>query len=147
MPLLNFFSKMESTLTLREKAREYHEKGILCFSANLTAKINGSTVSKEYSQMPKWTDMEFYNVSSTHVKENHNALLGICDKSGILVLDIDNETHFESLLRMCDHEIPLGCPIQKTPRGRHIFFKEHNEIESSMTKCFKLDNVPLSIDI
>lgn len=110
----------------------YAEKGMVTFGLSLAAQKNkDGRVKKQVKPPLNFPQFQLENLPQ--IKSNYNALGLLCgQKNGIIVIDIDNPSHFDQFLKDCDASVDFNSMvIQDTANGGyHLIFKYETLFDS-----------------
>jgi P4 family phage/plasmid primase-like protien len=117
--------------------KEYREKKLVFFTVDIKQKLNkDGKWKKDIRFPPEWQN---FTLNNTFNKKNANGYALLTGKiNNIIVIDVDNITHWKNLLKENNQEEPHTVKAISGSGGYHFYFLYDNELENikSKTQCF-----------
>ncbi|ATZ80508.1 putative primase [Bodo saltans virus] len=110
---------------MKDEVDKYTEKNLVGFSINIEQKEKNDKWKKDIKFPPKWTD-----IKETSYKKGTNGfalLTGEINK--IIIIDIDNIAHWNTLLNEYEETEPITVKAESGSGGIHLYFKYTNELK------------------
>jgi P4 family phage/plasmid primase-like protien len=121
-------------------AKQYVDKKIIVFSININQKQHKSGKWKKEVEFPnKWTT---FTLDKSFFNKEYNGLAILTGKiNNIIVIDIDNVSHWDLLLKENNQQEPKTVKATSGSGGMHFYFKYNDEFENITSKdhCFGKD--------
>jgi phage/plasmid-associated DNA primase len=131
---------------MKTEIEKYHEENLIVFTANIIHKKNkNGEYKKECKCPPDWQNSTLENYA---YNKNHNSLgLLTGEKNGLIVIDIDNIEHWNSLLKEHNKKDPDVVKV-KSGKGYHLYFKYTDKLKNipNRTNIIK-DHPDYEIDV
>lgn len=115
--------------------KEYTAKKLIAFSVNIEQEFKeNQKIWKKKPTMP----FNWQNFDKSKLKKDYNGLALITGKkNNIVVIDIDNISHWEKLLKENNKKEPVTVKAESGSGGIHLYFKYTDDLENITSKDHK----------
>jgi P4 family phage/plasmid primase-like protien len=115
--------------------KEYNSKNLIAFSVNIEQEFKeNQKVWKKKPTMP----FNWQNLDKAKFKKDYNGIALLTGKkNNIVVIDIDNISHWEKLLKENNAKEPVTVKAESGSGGIHLYFKYTNDLENITSKDHK----------